>query len=1162
MVSVTMTGYECHSNYHSRFLLKNNRFIDFGRGKNIPLTPDNDNLDQIRIKSNTGRIIIDKTISDLGLKSNYMNEMPESSNRYVIDKNGKIMERKKKCRLYSLGGNEPRKSHLVRMKTVGTFDLCMEVTALACGFNQEALGVVEPAIDTTQPVIEESIEVFVHPEKYDSEDAQVVSISSPKRQRHISSSENSIAVDDSSIISNTKKKFRSLSSSPYHTVHSGSDEFRCKSADLLGATVKSYDEILNTAASASEIRHKSDDKIYEYFNSECDAGNKTSDDEFLKSRPTSSSYLPSCARRRTFKKSKKIVRTDSELFKEQIITNATIEVNSTKRPNKLQVSTTSSIDGSEQHSRENLSPKNISTDTVFSDMCDQEQIDLEKLEIEYKEHVKSNLQREYKSDGDSLDEIGKERPRLEWKNQSVDFEFLEEDKVNELCVKKSSMKKIRNDSESRTKSEGDKDTLYSKADSTETQSTEDENKIEVDQQTEGNKVEKQQSLFEKRFGKLKKMNKLLKVKRFSTSALYDKRKTSETSKAKESQPQVISALSQVNDFASSKTSLASPKSLKGKRFQMKKRKFSFFGKSVSNNDLNLNLKSLASKLSLLSKSNFDLSKNSSNLRLNAVGMYGKYGSSNEYRSDVITSPLSEAFYNETGSYQLTPMELFEKFCSQDFTGLYKHETISEDETPEADNQAYKGAIKKSSSLRKSMLLKQNSEPKFNVKNYPLDQFYTTPQEVFEEEEIESGENEEDEYEYNMSNAVNRRSSYSRQLEFDQNSQYYEDDPYYISENPELYRNSDDDIDEIYLMPDKQGRYDGYMRNSEEILAIDETDEEILEDSEDLLEENADVETTEIEVEFNEKEKLLALYEICPRDEDGLSDSAEDKDSNLKSIITEYVKNACASAAGGTILPRSQSMDLLSNSSETLKSNSNSEYAFDTVKQFNLDSCSTSKLSLSLNSDIFDDITLAAPSIDNIKTIKICEMDDFTLTPDGSMSETNNEGKIAALTQVSEQQKIQNELQSQYTIIDCDELEHDEESENQRFNDEKSSFAEALNKEFDKLFSRAKTDSDTITSTPSVNTSAATVLTAIKIPSRCSMEKLEALPYEFDQETLIGGISETKEEKPVVTLLSQSMTSTTLNQSIGKKEDLGKGKSKRSLSVGALHKRKSNKCTPL
>lgn len=79
-----------------------------------------------------------------------------------------------------------------------------------------------------------------------------------------------------------------------------------------------------------------------------------------------------------------------------------------------------------------------------------------------------------------------------------------------------------------------------------------------------------------------------------------------------------------------------------------------------------------------------------------------------------------------------------------------------------------------------------------------------------------------------------------------------------------------------------------------------------------------------------------------------------------------------------------------------------------------------------------------------------------------------------------------------------------------------------------------------------------------------MEKLEALPYEFDQDTLIGAISEEK-EKPSIALLSQSMTSTTLHQSISSKKDeisTKESKSKRSHSLGALHKRKSNKCTPL
>lgn len=541
-----------------------------------------------------------------------------------------------KGRLYSLGGNEPKKqSHLVRMKTVGTFDLCMEVTALACGFNQDILTIHEPREANECSVAEtDTLEA-------EDELSQAGSISiSPKRQRHISSSDNSIIVDDYSINSHAKKKFRSLSSNSY-LLDRGANEFRCKSADLLVQSSslvdpfhKNFDD-LSMAASAMEIRNKSENNIYGSFKNKSEAEIDTTDTHH-------SSHIPVSIRRRTFKKSKKIVRTDSELIKDHIlpITNETSPVKSISiEAFKVNINEDIGTQSGEESSR------NISTDTVFSDMCEDEQhIDLEKLEKEYKEHIKSNLQREYKSDGDSLDEVGKERYVSEWRNQSIDFEFLENDKLNEMRVKNikrgslKNQKKIRNDSDSRTKSEGDKDTLYSKADSTETQSTEDENKIEVDQPSKSNKIEKQQSLFEKRFGKLKKMNKLLKVKRFSTSALYDKRKCSEpnTSKTKESQPSVSSTLSQIGDFASSKTSLASPKYLKGKRFLLKKRKFSFFGKSQSNNDLNLNLKSLASKLSLLSKSNFDLSKNSSNLRLNAVGIYGKYGASNEYRSDIIT----------------------------------------------------------------------------------------------------------------------------------------------------------------------------------------------------------------------------------------------------------------------------------------------------------------------------------------------------------------------------------------------------------------------------------------------------------------------------------------------------------------------------------------------
>jgi hypothetical protein len=1111
------------------------------------------------------------------------------------------------------------------MKTVGTFDLCMEVTAAACGFNQNQ----ETKTNTDNGLDEKSVKDEeastesggVNRKEKDNDDDyeddeiekekySTTSIS-PKRQRHISSSENSLTVDDNLLSSNIKKKFRSLSSNSY--LGNSRDDYRCKSAELLDSkgNNENFENILTCAASAREFRNKSDENIYDIFRNASEVDSKTSDDEYCKSYKSSSSNIPLSARRRTLKKSKKIIRTDSELFKDQALLKDLD--NSPAKKSIVQDSKTNSIEGSEKSS------KNMSTDTVFSDTCEEEPIDLERLESEYKEHIRSSLQREYKSDGDSLDEIGKEKyPATEWKNQSIDLNFLEDNntKYEGYCNRQPrkadsvvECKPARKDSGKRTKSEGDKDTLYTdKNDSIETQSTTEE-EIKIESEQSAKKEEKSLSLFERRFGKFRKMNKLLKVKRFSTSALYDNNKKKDSipqSKTKGDQQQQqqqqatpLSLYSQVNELTSSKASLASPKSLKGKKFLLKKRKFSFFGKSQSNNDINLNLKSIASKLSLISKSNFDLSaRNSSNLRLNAMGIYGKYGTSNEYRSDILTlkqhgctSPLSEAFYNETGSYQLTAMELFEKFCSQDFTGLYKHEPLMEsDENTNVDTGH---TYKKATSLRKATLLKQNSEPKFNIKSYSSDyykdqSYYPNPPEAFEEEELECSEG--DTYEYPPSNlAERRRSSYTRQhqVEFDQNDQYFEDDErnYYAQEEDQaeeeegeeeeepderLYR-IEGDVDEIYFVPGQERYESSFLRNSEEILAIDETDEENFEEEEERKEVVEVIMESREEDYCDQKSKLLSLYEICPKEVQGCGDEEEEdsvldnssteKDSNLKNIISEYVKNACTSASEN--ITRSKSLDLLSNSSETLKTNSNSEYAFDTVKQINLDSCSTSKLSLSLNSDIFDDITLAAVIPDTtIKTLKISEIDDFTITPEGSITESN-EGKLVATlsSEISEQEKIKNELQSQYTIIDCDELEHDDEDDEvRRFNDEKSSFAEALNKEFDKLFSRAKNDSDTdLTTTPSVAT---TVLTAIKLPSRCSMEKLE--PFDIDSDDIIGSVSEEK-EKTSIKVMSQSMTSTTLNQSISTRsrdEQVDKDKSKRSHSLGAINKRKSNKCTPL
>lgn len=445
-----------------------------------------------------------------------------------------------------------------------------------------------------------------------------------------------------------------------------------------------------------------------------------------------------------------------------------------------------------------------------------------------------------------------------------------------------------------------------------------------------------------------------------------------------------------------------------------------------------------------------------------------------------------------------------------------------------------GAIKKSGSLLKQ----QSEQQKFNNGSYHHDQYFDKSQ-LLEEEENESLENnsEDEDVPYPEALASRRASSYNRQVEFDDNYVYEDDEQlYYATENAEFYENPDDDVDEIYLMPEKTRYGKGYLRNSQEML------ENVDESMETTSESNIAV-STEEEEEICECGSLPVMCIKC-REIEANESHEEERENDLKTIISEYVRNASAN------IERSQSLDLLSNSSGTLKTSSNSEYAFDTVKQISFDSAS--KLSLSLNSDIFDDITLAAP-LNKQKSVELCEMEDFTITPEGSAS-------IGETKVIREQDKIEHELQSQYTIIDCDELEHDGESGNelQRMNDEKSSFAEVLNKEFDKLFSLARTDSDTdITITPS----AATVLTAIKMPSRSSMEKLEALPFEISDEAVIGGVAEepTKSSKKD---LAKSMTTSTIHPPIDKSKEDFDQKSKRSHSLGAINKKKSNKCTPL
>lgn len=1131
------------------------------------MTPDNTQL--YNEKGNAGRYIVNKNIAkigDLGLRNNIFSSnssQAQESARYVIDKDGNIVERRKK-RMCSLGGNEPKKqSHLVRLKTVGTFDLCMEVTALACGFNEKMLNDTVTTNMTPPLIIPAPQPLQQQQQQHVDADLDRCCSTSIPRIKHISLSVNSLTkLTDFDFLKNqSQQSSQSLCTSSY-AINGNVTHFN--ELDLIKHKLITGDSIfkkLNKKSSLVCNNYNTDTVLphqHLYINNNVDKHAIATTSDIFEAVHCESFDI-SKIRQRTFKKCNRIIRTDSDLFKD-----------TTPVYGDEVCSKDGSFDEMDNNSKDNLSNedlydlktsteeesvKNISTDTVFSDTCDP--VDLEKLENEYKEHIRASLQREYKSDGsiDSLDEVGKKRYQFgKWKNQSVDFNFLDDEDNDKDVGKESEAEsqdvdmdvfstspvKFRKDDDNRTKSEGDYELEMEQRDSFETQeSTEEESdkfpnaktRHDSDEIKSEDELEPPQTLFEKRFGKFKKINKLLKVKRYSTSALYDKKKADEknlnASRTKGSSNP--SASPSKGNLSASKTSLSSPKSVQEKKNIFKKRKFSFFGKSQSNNDLNINLKSIASKISLLSKSNFDLSnkKLASNLKLNDVGIAGKYGASNEYRSDILvnepTSPLNEGFYNPTGSYQLSAMELFEKFCSQDFTGLYKHEAGFE--APEEDNVdnndagswSYTGAIKKSISLRKSALMKQCSEPRFGLKNHHhMSDDYSYNREDAFEEELENQEYNDDAIDVKL----NHHNSYCLQTQnvFEEEEDYFED-----NEDGEYFVNGQHNLtnEPIYFQPELH-------RETIEITGTDDS----------------------AEIEHSTDYVQICAPDTDDIDYEGSQSDGEGGDENLKTIISDYVKNALASGEQSG-LTRTKSVELLSNSSDTIRSNSNSEYAFDTVKHLHLDSCNTSRLSLSLKSDIFDDVSFSLPlennnnNNNNVKTIQICEMDDFTLTPDGSMSCSDN------FTIDEHGVVVKNELTSQYTIIDFDdELRHDDE--------EKSSFAEALNKEFDKLFSRID-ESDTDVTTPSCTT----IVTAVKIPSRCSMEKLE--PYSTDaiSDNNVNNDTIVSRDNPNPKLMSQSMTSTVpLEQLLIPKKDDFAGKSKRSHSLGNIHKRKSNKCNPL
>lgn len=431
------------------------------------------------------------------------------------------------------------------------------------------------------------------------------------------------------------------------------------------------------------------------------------------------------------------------------------------------------------------------------------------------------------------------------------------------------------------------------------------------------------------------------------------------------------------------------------------------------------------------------------------------------------------------------MELFEKFCSTEFTGLYKNETVNEDELyPNHDVHILpKGAIKK-----KSLLYKQNSEPRFGFqKECANEQFYHSNKYFYEDNIFEEDEGGVDVYMQPMQ-SNRRRSSFDRKHE------------YHRSDHLDNFYEHEEDLLEVSRT----------YKSNEDISAIDETDEE------DIVNENEDFDDEEIVEVHNNPNEGDTEYLMSKYVEQAAHIDSEVNDSLLKELSADH---------------------LLSKSSETLNSIDNTEGLLNTLKQMNFDSSCASNISLSLNSEILDDP--GTRGLQKIRTMTMSEIDDFTLTPDGS--------SVSNKLLMAQHETRLCDISSQYSL-ECEELEKDDEESAQT----DKQFGEIMNRDYDRLYTKIRNDSDTdLTATPS----AATVLTAIKISSR-SVDKLDVLPLEFQPSPLTD--DDEILAAPSAQELTKSITSSNLQCSSSAATDkleMEKLKAKRSLSTGAINKKK-------
>lgn len=1034
-------------------------------------------------------------------------------------------QRKQKGRLCSLGGNEPvkrQRGRLDRLKTVGTFDMGMEMSSI---------GEVARSLNTH--IISDRTSVGV--ERADAGHAMELRNAANKRDSEIVVTDpldsNRCADDNRSVLE--RMRIRTTDKV---------QQFNCQQNDAVQTTTN-YNKI------------ELDMQSIEDMTKCCE---NTTGGGYELAAPTMSSRKP------ILLKSKRIMRSDSDIFDEflppaptsptprtspditgrhKIVLQANYDIQIHQEPKydqDINAGSTRSADsvaspmsannGRRRFESRHLdaandriyqsiegSSQNVSTDdmdTVFSHANE-----LEQLDREYRDILRSNLQREYKSDGDSLDEVGKKCAEFTtWKNQSFEntFELYGDGAMVAAPYQTGSTTTSTSTNEAGSSTRVIKPILKQTSSKESTVSSPlPSNQVPiVDQRTANDSVASKEdqklttiatNLFEKRFGKICKINNLLKCKRFSTSALHDKKSAAAADAATGSasfKPATSSSSDSKTSLYSSKLSLFNCKAGRG---LFAKRK-----PSLSQTELS----QFPERVVQRTRVTLDHTKSHSDIHGYKTSSSASSATAAEPPSNPVhpvllyrqplQSPLSEEFYNPTGSVRLSAMELFEKFCSEDFSGLYKNETKLNLDRRGGTCGEYQslheyrlgqrglGVTQKYNRINQDMqmrLLRQRSEPKFTFRDdtRTADGYFEEEddEDVYDEQEdetfdVEDGEYDDEEYDDEFEQPDEEEEEEVDEEEDEECLDHQQ--PASIGAGDHPTADFSTNVDEIFLMPShsKCEDYDECGFENKQFTLEQTLMTHVSGDAEDHRQQHNQLRTIALPQNgrfvrkrnegSSRDDEVLTIYMLCSKDDSPATlattdsntspsatatvttsaappatsrttsiDATSPTDSLLVQAVEEYVQNApanlvdtfMAADAADCIyrtdclsqnrLSRFESLEQLSSPSCTVVSTgtsrlvlqqpndcrltlSHSSAAVGQPSQSHLctnilDTCSTtSKMSLSLKSEIFDDLILSPDgtydeagrgsasgerAYREICVARSCDSDDFRLTPDES-----------------------------------------------------------------------------------------------------------------------------------------------------------------------------------